>query len=283
MRNVIVNNQVGFSGVTSKKELVKYLIDTVTNSTTEAKLKKDKNLFSRVKYAFNALKAKTDVPKDVLLEIANEVKALLTPVPVPVENLIKRTPAASKKTEKTEEKPAEKGAKKTLVKKGSSPAPEVADKKKVVKPEPKKIAKIGVVPKEAKNEKIPLAAEFPKVVESNNYGKLTAVDIEDVKELYKAVVDEGRSIVFAFYWNERHLAQFVYDSFGINKKPFKKFENDLDLASVVYASDEGKVAYCVSLNSELSYMIMPEDMKADENGLRFSQGVEFAIYELEQE
>ena len=63
------------------------------------------------------------------------------------------------------------------------------------------------------------------------------------------------------------------------KKP-KEFDNDLDLVSCIYLSDEGTLAIGVSSYTDAPYIIAPEDMKVTEDGFRYSNQMEFEVYRL---
>lgn len=101
-----------------------------------------------------------------------------------------------------------------------------------------------------------------------------AHDIKTMEDLMKSM-EKGDIVVFAMYWTKRHLKQFPYFN-GQFKAP-KEFPLDLDLATCLYASDNGTCAYVMSMYTEGMYVIFPENL--DElNGVRFSNGIEFQIY-----
>ena len=93
-------------------------------------------------------------------------------------------------------------------------------------------------------------------------------------DLHKAC-ENDEELIFAFYWSKRHLRQFPYFNnwFGTPKE----FPQDLDLSSCIYVSDEGRVAYAVSMYEEAVYMMRAEDIPEFE-GVRFSNGIEYQIY-----
>ena len=108
-----------------------------------------------------------------------------------------------------------------------------------------------------------------------------AQDIKDFKDLAEALKNE-EEIYFAFYWTSRLLRQFDYCPIKTVKKP-KEFDNDLDLVSCIYLSDEGTLAIGVSSYTDAPYIIAPEDMKVTEDGFRYSNQMEFEVYRLVSE
>lgn len=119
-----------------------------------------------------------------------------------------------------------------------------------------------------------LICSFPPVLEFEGRKFELASDIQTMEDLYKAF--ENESIICAFYWTKRHLRQFNYFNGDFEAPP--EFQNDCDLATCMYISDEFKVAYAVSMYTEACYMIFPKDLEEDEDGIRYSGGVEFQIY-----
>lgn len=266
---------------TSKKGLVEYLREA------EGKLtgKKNKSLADRVKYSLKKFaEDATKVLKEDLLELALEVQTALTPAPV--ENAVKSVKKLSGKSEKavasaeetkeddSQTKDNKKVLKSTKTKTGKVKAETKEEKtpdKKQEKPE-KKILK----PSE---KAIVLADQFPPEIEVDGIGKLKLnTDIKDMDGLRKAI-ESGKNLFFAMYWSPRHLKQFVYDQIGVTTEKVKSFPNDLDISQLVYVSDAGKVAYVISVYSEVLYTILPQDLEIAEDGLRYSAGVEFHIYE----
>lgn len=269
---------------TSKKGLVEYLREV------EGKLtgKKNKSLADRVKYSLKKFaEDSTKVLKEDLLELALEVQAALTP-PAPIENAVKSVKKLSGKREKaaasaeeTKEDDSQtkednkKVLKSTKTKTGKVKAETEEEKtpdKKQEKPEKKKILK----PSE---KALVLADQFPSEIEVEGIGKLKLnTDIKDMESLRKAI-ESGKNLFFAMYWSPRHLKQFIYDQIGVTTEKIKSFPNDLDIAQLVYVSDAGKVAYVISVYSEVLYTILPKDLEIAEDGLRYSAGIEFHIYE----
>ena len=88
-------------------------------------------------------------------------------------------------------------------------------------------------------------------------------------------MNKDEEIVFAYYWTKRHLKQFSY--FGGWLGQPKSFDNDLDLATAIYVSDEKKVSYQVSMYTEAIYTILPTDFE-ETDGVRVAGGIEYQIY-----
>ena len=171
---------------------------------------------------------------------------------------------AKAETEAPAEAPAEKPAKK-LTKKAAkaekTDAPATKKPAKVEKPKP------AVATRE-------IVSQFPAELDSQ-IGKLTLVHgIADIAELAKAVTE--KTIVFAGFWPKRFIRKFPYSS--IVKVP-KEFPNDLDLIQMLYVSDQGTVAYGVSIYTEAAFGFLPEEL-VEEDGIRTSNGMEYAIYEV---
>lgn len=137
-----------------------------------------------------------------------------------------------------------------------------------------------VVVKKATAKSRDMVEFFPDSLESEGVGKFRFVG-EEIKDFpsFKAAREAGRKLAIAFYWNERQLKQFKYDPNGVIQNP-SKFNLDLDVASVLYAGE--KIAHTISLYTEKVYSLAPEDFNI-ERGVRFSAGLEFALYELIEE
>ncbi len=247
---------------TTKGELKKFLGDNAS-----AVKRKDKDLFDRLVYADKMLKKdEKKVTRKDLCDLAKDVMTLLgdkvrdssnTPPLAVVENSVKKSAPKNKVADEvaTTEEP-KKPTKKTLNKKKSTPKED-----KVVSETPTE-------------KSIELATMFPKKFKVDDVTYEIAKDIKTMNDLFKAIENE-EEIVFAFYWTKRHLKQFPYFEGTFGQPEF--FEHDLDLASLLYVSDEKKVAYPISVYTEALYMVLPEDL-IEEDGLRMSKGIEFQIY-----
>ena len=121
-----------------------------------------------------------------------------------------------------------------------------------------------------------LAEAFPTKIKVGDDIYELAEDIKTMEDLFKAL-NADEDIVFAYYWTKRHLKQFDYFSRWLGQP--KSFDNDLDLATCIYVSDEQKVSYQVSMYTEAVYTILPEDLEETE-GVRVAGGIEFQIYRM---
>jgi hypothetical protein len=50
------------------------------------------------------------------------------------------------------------------------------------------------------------------------------------------------------------------------------------LTSLVHVSEDGVIAYSISMYTEAMYHVLPDHLKEEEDGLRFSNGIEYQIY-----
>ena len=256
----------------------KETLKTFLGLNAKAVKEQDKNLFDQMVYTDKMLrKDESKVTRKDLVDLAKSVIALLgdkcvEPSLTPVaENSVKKAPLKSKKTpaetpveeetpakeEKQEEKPAEKPKKKGGVSK-------TKPKKESVKP----VAGTENNPKIA-----PLAEMFPEVLEVGDSKYEIARDIKNMDDLYEAFSKE-ENIVLAFYWSKRHLKLGYGD--GSLKAP-ASFDQDLDVTSCIYVSDEKVVSYHLSMYTEALYQVMPDSIP-EFDGCRYSGGIEFQIY-----
>lgn len=101
--------------------------------------------------------------------------------------------------------------------------------------------------------------------------------IEDLSEYFSSLEDTEGAILFTFYWAKEHLRDFSYFAGVAPQKP-TEFKEDVDLAECYYVSDEGTVAYTLSLYTEMLYTLTPKSIKEDKYGIRRLNGVEYQIY-----
>lgn len=257
----------------------KETLKTFLGLNAKAVKEQDKNLFDQMMYTDKMLrKDESKVTRKDLVDLAKSVISLLgdkcvEPSLTPVaENSVKKAPLKSKKApaetpveEKTpakEEKQEEKSAE-TPKKKGG--VTKTKSKKESVKP----VAGTENNPKIA-----PLAEMFPEVLEVGDSKYEIARDIKNMDDLYEAFSKE-ENIVLAFYWSKRHLKQFPYGDESL-KAP-ASFDQDLDVTSCIYVSDEKVVSYHLSMYTEALYQVMPDAIPEFE-GCRYSRGIEFQIY-----
>lgn len=201
-----------------------------------------------------------------------------------------KTPETTKKTTRKPKETALKPAKKTTDKVEEEPKKEAEPKKEVkpeVKEEPKKEVKKTTT--ETKKEVVSTLAP-PDMVQM--FPEVLAVKFMDeklilAKNKYKTVsslnkaIEEGKEIYFACYWTKRHLEQFDYAGQFDVAVP-KSFPNSLDLAQVVFVCEHAKGKfYALSSYTEAMYAFREADL-VEENGIRFSNGMEFQVYVKEE-
>lgn len=275
------------------KEQLKTFLGLNANAVKE----QDKDLFDRLVYADKMLKKDeskvqrkdlVDLVKEVIEVLGDKCVELMTPAQAtPVaENSVKKLQKGVAKKQETktddseesgesdetdedeEETPAEtkkeakvdsKSAKKSLGKK---------------KEQPKKDGVTTLAPTTTSDKAVQLAEAFPKTLVVGNSKYELAEDIKTFDDLYDAVSND-EEIVFAYYWTKRHLKQFPY--FGGWLGQPKSFDNDLDLATAMYVSDEKVVCYQVSTYTEAVYTILPSDFEVVD-GVRIAGGIEYQIY-----
>lgn len=269
---------------TTKQELA-----NVLGANAKVVKEQDKNLYDQMAYTSDMMKKDdkkvtrrdlVDLVKDVMkalgdkfVEPALAEEKTLAPVQPQAENAVKKlTKGVSKKQEmkpakeepakdeSTEEQGAEKAPKKSLGKKSTT-----------------KKSKEGVTdlePATSSDKAVQLAKMFPKEISVGDDTYELAEDIKTFDDLYDAL-EKDEDIVFAYYWTKRHLKQFDY-FMGWLGQP-KSFDNDLDLATAMYVSDEKKVAYQISMYTEAVYTILPTDFD-EVDGVRVAGGIEYQIY-----
>lgn len=278
---------------TTKEQLKNFL-----GANVKAVKSKDKDLFDRIAYADKmAKKDDSKVQRKDLVDLAKEVIALLgsaviepalaqeapvTPVEPQAENSVKKlAKGVSKKQEVKAEESSEVSGESEETAEETQEAPakeEKVDKKSAKKSLGGKKApkKDGVTVLEgSENQKtVQMAKQFPQTIEVGDSKYELATDIKTMEDLYNALGSD-EEIVFAYYWTKRHLRQFNY--FGQLLGQPKSFDNDLDLCTAIYVSDEKKVAYQVSMYTEAFYAILPDQL-AEEDGIRVASGIEYQIY-----
>ena len=267
---------------TTKQELA-----NVLGANAKVVKEQDKNLYDQMAYTSDMMKKDekkvtrrdlVDLVKDVMKALGDKfvepALAQETPTVHPqAENAVKKlTKGVSKKQEmkpakeepakdkSTEEQGAEKAPKKSLGKKSTT-----------------KKSKEGVIdlePATSSDKAVQLAKMFPKEISVGDDTYELAEDIKTFDDLYDAL-EKDEDIVFAYYWTKRHLKQFDY-FMGWLGQP-KSFDNDLDLATAMYVSDEKKVAYQISMYTEAVYTILPTDFE-EVDGVRVAGGIEYQIY-----
>lgn len=241
------------SAKTTKNDLVKVL--RTNFKTVEAM---DKNLADRVIYTVKnkpTRKDLVDIVKEVMttlgdkfVEPAEEAPKPEKPTKVKAENSVKKPTKVEKNTE------------------AETPAEE--EKPKKTKKSAKKADGVTVL----EEKTVPLASVFPESIEVDGETYVIAHEVKTIKDLLDGEFE------FAFYWSKRLLRQFPYFSCYLGQP--KSFPNDLDTAQLIYVSDMGKVAYCISDSTEAPYTILPNELEEVE-GIRFCSGIEYQIYKKE--
>jgi len=140
----------------------------------------------------------------------------------------------------------------------------------------------------------PLASIFPTefTIEGSDFVAVP-FKYQTMDEIRKAVNEDGKVLIFATYWTSRLIRQFDYaDMFQLkkmtNQDVISVIENDLDIMSPRIVLNEEDIVVAVSAYTEAICQFKGEDLKAvedtDKDGnkyvLRFSNGMEFQIYEL---
>ena len=280
----------------------------ITTKTTKEQLKSflganakavktaDKDLFDQIAYADKmAKKDDSKVTRKDLVDLVKSVIALLgdkcvepalaqekAPATPQAENSVKKlAKGVSKKQETKEETSSEESGESENTAEETQGADEKKEAPKKSLGGKKKPAtkKEGVTvlntDADTNSEKaVQLAKAFPKTLEVGDSKYELAEDIKTLDDLYEAL-NKDEEIVFAYYWTKRHLKQFTY--FGGWLGQPKSFDNDLDLATAMYVSDEKKVSYQISMYTEAVYTILPTDFE-EVDGVRVAGGIEYQIY-----
>lgn len=273
---------------TTKEQLKSFL-----GANAKAVKTQDKDLFDQIAYSDKmAKKDDSKVTRKDLVDLVKSVMTLLgdkcvepalaqeTPATPQAENSVKKlAKGVSKKQETKEETSSEESgeSEKTAEETQGADEKKEAPKKSLggkKKPATKKEG-VTVLNTDADSEKaVQLAKAFPKTLEVGDSKYELAEDIKTLDDLYEAL-NKDEEIVFAYYWTKRHLKQFSY--FGGWLGQPKSFDNDLDLATAIYVSDEKKVSYQVSMYTEAIYTILPTDFE-ETDGVRVAGGIEYQIY-----
>ena len=277
----------------------------ITTKTTKEQLKSflganakavktaDKDLFDQIAYADKmAKKDDSRVTRKDLVDLVKSVIALLgdkcvepalaqekAPATPQAENSVKKlAKGVSKKQETKEDTSSEESGESEKTAEETQGAEEKKAPKKSLsgkkKPATKKEGVTDLEPTTSSDKAVQLAKMFPKTIEVGDAKYELAEDIKTLEDLYEAL-NKDEEIVFAYYWTKRHLKQFDY-FMGWLGQP-KSFDNDLDLATAIYVSDEKKVSYQVSMYTEAVYTILPTDFE-EVDGVRVAGGIEFQIY-----
>lgn len=273
---------------TTKEQLKSFL-----GANAKAVKTQDKDLFDQIAYADKmAKKDDSKVTRKDLVDLVKSVIALLgdkcvepalaqekAPATPQAENSVKKlAKGVSKKQETKEDTSSEESGESEKTAEETQGAEEKKAPKKSLSGKKKPATKkegVTVLNTDADSEKaVQLAKAFPKTLEVGDSKYELAEDIKTLDDLYEAL-NKDEEIVFAYYWTKRHLKQFSY--FGGWLGQPKSFDNDLDLATAIYVSDEKKVSYQVSMYTEAIYTILPTDFE-ETDGVRVAGGIEYQIY-----
>ena len=273
----------------------------ITTKTTKEQLKSflganakavktaDKDLFEQIAYADKM--AKTDDSKVTRKDLVDLVKSVIKllgdkcvepafaeekkaeAVQPQAENSVKKLAKGVSKKQKSMEETA------TEVSESEETEEAPATEEKAEKVDSKKSAKKSTGGKKApsKNSDTDLKEAvqyFPDTLTVGDTKYAIAHDIASMDDLYNAL-ENDEEIVFAFYWSKAMLKKYPY-FYNMLGKP-KSFDNDLDLATTIYVSEEKKIAYHISMYTEGCYNTLPEDFEEVE-GIRYAGSSEFQIY-----
>lgn len=281
-KEVIVENLKGYLANAKKevKEVIDYTINAYEENPRNITMADLKDTLEYVKEMLavkqevlpieNSLKVPKKSNKEVLKDVIKEEKVTVL-----------------KKPKKTEEEVL-KDLEESIIEDEEETEEILEEEVKAKEEKPKKVTKKEDKPVTPKKEKVvtptlktvEVLASMPETLDTL-VGKLKIrPDIKDIKELH-TLIDDGVQLVICMYWNKRQLKQFDYDALNINPKKFTEFPNDLDIVDIMYASENGLVVYGVSLYTEVSVVLRPQEFATDpDTGLRYESGAEYQIYEL---
>lgn len=265
---------------TTKEQLKSFL------GANAMKVKKaNKDLFDQIAYASKmAKKDDSKVTRKDLVDLVKSVMSVLgdkcvepalaqeTPATPQAENSVKKLAKGVSKKQKSMEEtsaPEKSESEKTAEETQGAKAPKksLGAKKTPAKKDGDTDSKKGTVQKAEEYQ-------FPATLKVGDSNYELAHDIKTMEDLYNAL-EKDEEIVFAFYYDKKMLKQapYFYDMLGHPKS----FENDLDLATTIYVSEEKKIAYHISMYTEGCYNTLPDDFEEVE-GIRYAGTMSFQIY-----
>lgn len=269
----------------TKKDFVTELTNVVGNIT-------DATLKSSVEYALKKLKddsksvtigelrslfkdAKKFIPENpdqLTLEPKDDPAPATPPTPEKSETSLKKKVKKSKdktpEPKKQEEKPAEKKGEKT-----EKPTEKKGDKP-IKKSKKEKQSKPSI-------QMIEMVAQFPETVQIGDV-TLQRTEVTTSEEL-DSLLSGDTYVYAAFVWTKRQLRQFSYGDPRLGIIPPKKFENNLDIVEIAYHADQNDyhIFGGYSVETGCPYAFNGETLKPDDEGIRYSLGIEYAIYTVE--
>lgn len=252
------------------------LIEYLGNSEKMLKANKEDELLKTVMENIAEFTASPKkIGKDELVSLCDEVASVEAKIAKDVDKAVQQIFAE-------ESLPLEASPKKpTLGKKKEEPKEVKKDEPKVepkIKKEEPKQEKKEEKSKKKDTKKLDLATKFPNELTTEDDKFVLDMSITSLDQL-REEIEKGAEFMFAVYWSPRLIKQFNYDEFGLADQKITRFENDLDLCQPVYVSENGKVAYVLSLYSNVMYMIKQEDLEIIDN-MRYNNGAEYNIYRV---
>ena len=215
-----------------------------------------------------------DIQNCLVVADAKEKEVVAEEKVAPTKKTIKKSVKAEEVKE--EEAPTQtEEVKKTQTKKGlKKSAPKKAEETLAENPKvTKKPAKVEEKPK----VKSPI---FPAKIDTELGTAFIVKDEIDSVESFSSAVNADRQFIVAMKWYADDIKAGSYDPLECGDVP-KKFEKDIDVSQPVYFNENNKAFYTVSLVTEVMRAFVAEDLKlTDENGLRDSNSLEWAIYEI---
>jgi hypothetical protein len=279
--NEIENKEIKITGKTTKSDLARFINDSF-------KSLKDQSIKDQVVYTAKAMKNDPNsVTRDILYTLAKDIEKSLktlvnTSAPTPVEASVKpKLSSKNKNKDNTAEKTSdEKTEPKTDTKQEDSKQEQKTDTSK--KPSLSKNKKKDEKEATTETKKVPTVT-FPDSITHKLLGTLTAQPDKytTMKEIAEAV-NSGKNLVFACHWTKKQIGEFNYAQTFDVKVPRDGFENDLDLLQLTYVCETVNKLYALSTDTEAMFKLDEEDfIKID--GIRYSNGMEFEVYEITAE
>jgi hypothetical protein len=119
--------------------------------------------------------------------------------------------------------------------------------------------------------------DIPDKFEVEGIGEVTVnTELETIEEVQEAR-ENGKDLIFATLWTKTHLKKYDYDRIGLGADVSDGFPNDLDLLAPVFISE--KIAYAVSLYTDMVFYFKPNSFEVDEHGARVTSGMEWILLE----
>lgn len=288
----------------TKEQLVKEIASTAKEM--ESKLVKDRpDMMDIIKYTLDGYTSNPrNVEKAELLKIVGELEDIKNSINTNgTDNKTagktttattegnKTTPAGETTNKNTKGKISEEEATQKIlevINENSTAGKTTTEKGKTTTEKPeastkKNTNKKGATPKNKPVENKKEESLFPEILEIKAIGKLKLrSDLKNIKEIHDAKDNnEDLSLVFATYWNKKDLKKYNYDPIGVlSKEEYPlEFEKDLDIMQPLHISDSGKVIYAVSVYTDVMNSFLDSDFE-QLDGQRFSNGVEFQVYEV---